>query len=295
MTRTSPDNQTTIDRPESLIEDAWPYQVRTAHLENATVAYTDEGNGHTLLLIHDGMCSFVWVHLIGLLKDTFRVVTLDFPGSGFSPAGAGPVSLEADSHILEGFVDHLELDELTLIAHDLGGGVGLGLATRRPEAINGLCLVNTFAWPPHTAALRGMLRLMGSPSMSSLNSATNFMARASSGRFGVGRHFDRAQKEAFVHMFDRKPARQRFNALMASTARERAYLADVEAGLDRLGDRPVLTIFGERNDPFGFQDRWAEHFPHAEQMVIRGGYHFPMCDEPETVAKRITQWHSRET
>jgi pimeloyl-ACP methyl ester carboxylesterase len=304
MTNTKPDNQNIVERPEWLGYGAWPYEVRTAHLDGTAIAefdgaglepiscsYTDEGSGPVLLLVHDGMCSYLWVHLIGLLVDRFRVVTLDFPGSGLSPANGGPVGLEVDSRLLEAFVDGLGLDAMTLVAHDLGGGVGLGLATRRPEAINGMVLINTFAWPPHVAALRAMLRLMGSRSMATLNSGTNFMARASSSRLGVGRHFDREQKQAFVGMFRRTGSRRRFHALMGSVMREQEYLARVEDRLGLLADKPVLTIFGQRNDPFGFQEHWLDHFPDAEQMVVPGGYHFPMCEAPEDVGRRILGWH----
>lgn len=297
MTHTQPDNTIKIERPDWLSEEAWPYEIKTAHIAGTTMteriscAYTDEGNGPSLLLVHDGMCSYLWTHLIGRLRNRFRVVTLDFPGSGLSPDIDGPLSLEADSRLLETFVHQLGLSDLTLVVHDLGGAVGLGFATRHPEAVRGLALVNTFAWPPHTAPLRGMLRLMGSRPISAFNSGTNLIARMSSTRFGVGRHFSREQKRAFVSMFRRKTSRRRFHSLMASALRDVDYLAEVEAGLSELSDKPALTIFGKRNDPFGFQERWLSHFPDAEQMVIPGGYHFPMCDDPDGVAERIASWH----
>jgi len=53
---------------------------------------------------------------------------------------------------------------------------------------------------------------------------------------------------------------------------------------------PLLTIFGERNDPFHFQQRWRELFPGARQLVIPGGNHFPMCDDPPFVAEAIERW-----
>lgn len=297
MTHTQPDNIVTIERPDWLSKEAWPYEIKTAHIGGATMAkriscaYTDEGDGPALLLVHDGMCSYLWSHLIGRLRNRFRVVTLDFPGSGLSPDVDRALSLEADSRLLEQFVHHLGLSDLTLVVHDLGGPVGLGFATRHPESARGLALVNTFAWPPHTAALRGILRLMGSRPMAALNSGTNLMARMSSSRFGVGRHFSGEQKQAFLGMFRRKASRRRFHTLMASALRDVDYLAEVEAGLSALSEKPALTIFGKRNDPFGFQERWFTHFPDAEQMVIPGGYHFPMCDEPDGVAERIASWH----
>ena len=53
---------------------------------------------------------------------------------------------------------------------------------------------------------------------------------------------------------------------------------------------PVLTVFGERNDPFGFADRWRSLFPQAESRVVPGGNHFPMCDAPDEVAGWIRAW-----
>ena len=47
---------------------------------------------------------------------------------------------------------------------------------------------------------------------------------------------------------------------------------------------PVLTIFGERNDPFGFQKRWTGIFPQAQRLVVRNGN--PTVSEFES-----TQFH----
>lgn len=273
---------------------SWPHQRRVVPIRDSEIAYTDEGTGPALLLVHDGMCSYLWIHLIERLRDRYRVVTLDFPGSGLSSASGNPVSLESDSALLGSFVDSLGLENYTLVAHDLGGGVGLGLATGQPERVDGLVLINTFAWPADTFGLRTMLRIMGSRPVSSVNSGTNFLVVASSGRFGVGRHFDADQRAAYRSMFANKGARRRIHDLMASAVKEGEYLASVESGLVRLKGCPVLTIFGARNDPFQFQRRWLTHFPEADQMVVPGGYHFPMCDDPDGVSQRIAAWHDTQ-
>jgi haloalkane dehalogenase len=53
---------------------------------------------------------------------------------------------------------------------------------------------------------------------------------------------------------------------------------------------PLLTIFGERNDPLGFQPRWKKLFPDAHQIVVSKGNHFPMCDDPDLVAASIREF-----
>ena len=284
-----------IERPEWLPEEVWPFQIRTAEVDGSPVAHTDEGTGPTLVLVHDGMWSYLWGQAIERLRDRFRVITLDFPGSGLSPSVDRPVGLESDSRTLEAFVNALELREMTLVVHDLGGPVGLGLAARRPDVVTGLVMVNAFAWPPHVRSLRVMLNLTGSSPMRGLNAGTNLMARATSSRFGVGRHLSEAARKAFVGPFRQsKEPRRRFHLLMRSVHQESEYLARVEEALrTTLNDRPVLTVFGERNDPFRFQARFKDIFSDVTEMMIPKGYHFPMCDDPDGFADAVVEWHAK--
>jgi haloalkane dehalogenase len=289
---TTTETTRTISRPDWLSEEVWPFQVRTIDLDGIPIAYTDEGDGPTLLLVHDGMWSYVWGQVIERLSGTFRVVTLDFPGSGLSPDSDRPVTLESDSELLESFVDKLGLKRFTLVAHDLGGAVGIGLAARRPNLVEGMVLTNTFAWPPHVRSLRVMLETMGSSFMTGLDATTNLIPRLSAGNFGVGRRLDRVGRTAFIGPFREKGPRRRFHQLMASVMEESDYLMGLERALSTtLAGKPVLTIYGERNDLFGFQARFKEHFPDGEEMIVPKGLHFPMCDDPQGFAERVSRWH----
>lgn len=286
-------NNTTIQRPDWLSEEVWPFRIRTVDLDGTLVAYTDEGEGPTLLLVHDGMWSYIWGQLISRLRSGFRVITLDFPGSGLSPDSRAPPSLEGDSLLLESFAERLGLSDVTLVLHDLGGGVGVGLAARRPELIKGMVMVNSFAWPPDTRSFRAMLRIMTSRPVTALNVGTNLVPRLSTTSFGIGRHLDEASRKAFVGPYAAKGPRRRFHHLMNGALAERDYLAKLDQALKTtLAGKPVLTIFGEKNDQFGFQARFKDYFPDSDEMVIPKGHHFPMCDDPEGVAERITTWHS---
>jgi pimeloyl-ACP methyl ester carboxylesterase len=58
-----------------------------------------------------------------------------------------------------------------------------------------------------------------------------------------------------------------------------------------MANRPLLTIFGQYNDPLKLQPRWKALFPAVQQQIVPKGNHFPMCDAPELVARWIRQWH----
>jgi pimeloyl-ACP methyl ester carboxylesterase len=283
-----------IQRPDWLPERVWPYRIRTVVVDGETIAYTDEGRGPVLLLVNDGMWSFVWNQLIERLTDGFRVVTLDFPDSGLSPDNGRAPSLRGDAAILEAVARELGLDHVTLVAHDLGGPVGLGPAMHRPELVVGFAFINTFAWPPHRASLRAMLGIVSSTPVTALDVSTNVIPRLTATRFGVGRNLDAAGRAAFLGPFRRRGPRKRFHAVMGAPRTEVGYLVEVEDALrTTLADKPVLTIYGERNDPFGFQARFKELFPAAAELVIPRGNHFPMMDDPDLVAETIATWHGR--
>jgi pimeloyl-ACP methyl ester carboxylesterase len=177
------------------------------------------------------------------------------------------------------------------VVHDLGGPIGLGLAARRPQLVRALVATQTFGWPPEQRVLRAMLGLMGSAPMRGLNTTTNLVPRITATSFGVGRHLGATGRRAFLGPLRDRRRRATFHRLMADARRADELLGAIELALaGTLRDRPLLTIFGERNDPLGFQARWRELFPAARQVVVPGGNHFPMNDDPDLFAAAVRSW-----
>jgi haloalkane dehalogenase len=274
-----------------LTHDVWPFTQRWLDVDGATVHYIDEGEGPVLLFVHAGLWSFVWRDAIIRLRADFRCVSLDFPGQGCS--ADGHTSIAAHTDVLERFVGTVGLDDVTVVAHDLGGPVGFGWAARTPDATRALVAVNTFAWPPHSAMFKGMLRVMGSRPVRALDVATNLMFRATATRFGVGRHLDADDRRAFLEPFRARGPRRAFHDMLRDAGRSRLLLAGVEGALgSALTGKPMLTVFGERNDPMRFQLRWKALFPDATQVVVPRGLHFPMCDDPDLFADALRSWYA---
>lgn len=63
--------------------------------------------------------------------------------------------------------------------------------------------------------------------------------------------------------------RGRLLRYFADARRAAAVYSTAEAALTgHLADRPLLTIFGARNDPLRFQPHWRSLFPHARQEAV---------------------------
>ena len=121
---------------------------RSIEVEGRPIRYVDEGEGPLLLFVQAGTGSFLWRDVIVRLRGRFRCVALDVLGAGPSRAPEGRhLDLGAISRILESFVRALDLRDLTLVLHDLGGPVGLGIAPRLHNRIRALIVAESFGWP----------------------------------------------------------------------------------------------------------------------------------------------------
>ena len=102
--------------------------------------------------------------MIVRLRERFRCVALDVLGAGPPRVTEGePLDLGALSRILESFVRALDLSDLTLVLHDLGGPVALGIAPRLHDRIRALIVTESFGWPlargaPGLARMPGLAR-----------------------------------------------------------------------------------------------------------------------------------------
>jgi pimeloyl-ACP methyl ester carboxylesterase len=278
--------------PPWLAEDQWPFDTVALESEGTNIAVTDVGSGPVLLFVHTGFWSFIWRDVIARLAANFRCVCFDAPGTGRSDRlPVAKISLQRASRALTAVIQVLELNDITLILHDLGGLTGIVGASRVADKIRGLCAVNAFAWRPAGAAFRGMLALMGSVPIREFDVLTQVLPRITSTAFGVGRQFDAASRKAFLAGIGSQGVRAFHSYLQDAGTSKTIYdpLEIVLAGQFRR--LPLLTIFGERNDPLGFQPRWKELFPKARQVVVSKGNHFPMCDAPDLVARSISEFH----
>jgi haloalkane dehalogenase len=245
-----------------------------------------------LLFVHVGSWSFVWRDVLLRLQNDFRCVTVDAPGGGLSDPVSTPTLADAGDAVTA-VIDALQLRDVTLVAHDLGGPAGFLAAARRADRIAALAAVNCFAWTPTGPAFRGMLALMGSAPVREVGAATNVLARITSTSFGVGRHWSRADRAVFRAGIG-TPARRAWHAYFRDARGARPLYAEVDSALrGTLASRPLLTIFGQFNDPLRFQPRWKALFPNARQLKVRRGNHFPMCDDPDLVASALKTFAER--
>lgn len=283
----------TSARPDWLPESIWPFPLHDLDVDGRRMVYTDTGgDGPIVLMVHVGLWSLLWKGLIAELEPRFRCITLDVPGSGLSDAA--PASLAAASDAIGRLVDHLDLQDVTLVVHDTGGWATLatvGAGQSRCDRVSRLVAINTFGWRPR-GALRLALSFMGSAMMREFTVWTGFLAWASATRFGVGRHFDRATKRAWRRGLRPRSRRRFLHHMFSDAVKDRAVSRAAEQGVAALAGRPTLTVFGRFGDYFFFRRGWRRIRPAMTDLTVPWGLHFPQSDNPALVAAAISDWHA---
>lgn len=133
-----------VDAGETFAE-TWPFQAHYSDAPGFRMHYVDEGEGpETLLLLHgEPTWGYLFRHQIGRWAEFSRVIAVDHMGFGKSATPQDRTYWLQD-HIdnLERFVLSEDLRNLTLVMHDFGGPVGMGLAIRHPDRIKRIVSVN---------------------------------------------------------------------------------------------------------------------------------------------------------
>lgn len=111
--------------------------------------YLDEGAGEPIVFLHGSATwSYLFRNLIKQLMGSYRCLAVDLPGFGLSDKGTTQHdSLSDQLEAFAAWVEGLSLDRFTLVAHDLGGPIGLHFLLRQPHRIDRLVLLNSWAWP----------------------------------------------------------------------------------------------------------------------------------------------------
>jgi pimeloyl-ACP methyl ester carboxylesterase len=129
---------------------AYPYPVNLLPLTNdgeqLRMAYMDvapaQPNGRVVVLLHGrNFSSSYWAPVIKTLSDAgYRVIVPDQIGFGKSSKPAGELHFDTLARNTIALLDHLQIAKADIVAHSLGGMLGVRIARAYPERVAHLLL-----------------------------------------------------------------------------------------------------------------------------------------------------------
>ncbi|MGH2713533.1 MAG: alpha/beta fold hydrolase [Thermoleophilaceae bacterium] len=279
----------------------FPFESRYLRAGKTSLHYVDEGpaDAPPLLFLHGNPTwSYLWRRPIAELSaGGHRCVAFDHMGFGRSekPPRLSAYTLERHVDNALAVIDELDLNEVTLVAHDWGGPIGLGAMLERLERLRALVLMNTWAWelpswlPPfirefRTEGLGEILALGGNLFVESIPGG---MARRDPNPVMM-----EAYRAPFPDYWSRTGTLA-FQRDIPLTERDRSapLMAAIHERLPRL-EVPVLLVWGMRDPVFQpvFLDQWREVFPQAKTAELEDASHFVVEDRPDAVTGAIEEF-----
>ncbi len=100
-------------------------------IDGLNINYIEEGKGKHVLLLHGwGGSIQTMMPIFNILKDKFRVVTLDLPGFGDSDIPKEPWNSYDYAECINKFIEKLNLNNIILFGHSHGGRIAIILASK---------------------------------------------------------------------------------------------------------------------------------------------------------------------
>jgi len=110
------------------------------------IFYTDEGRGPSIVLLHGFLeSSTMWKPIADTLIQKNRVITIDLLGHGNTGCLGYIHTMEEMAEGVHAVLRYLKVRRSILIGHSMGGYVSLAFAEANPDAVKGVCLLNSTA------------------------------------------------------------------------------------------------------------------------------------------------------
>ena len=268
---------------------------RMVEIEGHQVHVQEAGEGPAVLMLHGWpTSSFLYRNVAPLVAANHRVIVPDLIGFGRSdkPLSAS-YSFRFHARILTGLLDALDVADVGLCVHDLGGPVGLWWACQNPERIRSLALLNTLVYPRPSMAVVAFVLAAYTPFLRSWMAGPKGLDFAMDWGTAHQGPLDDDVYEGVRAPFVDPAARKAL--LKAGVSLTPKGMMDIARLLPTF-TVPVRCIYGEQDRILPDVARTMAHvkrdLPQAEVTALPGCGHFLQEDAPETVGRLLAEFFS---
>ena len=264
--------------------------------------YVDEGDGDPVLMVHGNPTwSFYWRGMVKRLKSSYRTIAVDHIGCGLSDKPESyDYSLAQHRDNLVALIDHLDLQNTTLMVHDWGGAIGLSALLERKDRFKRVVVFNTGAFPPPYIPFRisvcrwPLIGKLGVRGLNMFARAAITQATEQAGGLpaavaaGLLAPYDSWANRVAIYGFVK-------DIPMNKSHKTYQVLEQVESRLPELKDWPILMMWGMKDWCFRPEClyRFQSHWPNAETHEIASAGHYVIEDAADQTESTTLEFLDR--
>ncbi|KAG9252931.1 alpha/beta hydrolase [Emericellopsis atlantica] len=266
-------------------------------INNTRIAYGVYGQGEPIVLLHGTpSSSLIWRNIVpSLVSAGYKVHLFDLLGFGLSERPWDPsvdTSISGQVPILEGLLQHWELETTHVAAHDIGGAVAQRFAVFNPQRVRSLTLVDVVSFDSYPSKRTremqgGLANITRAPVeeherrfrdwlLSAVHNQDQFASSSLDTYLGyicgpVG------QASIFQHQIEHYDPK---------------HTMEIADKMQVLGQLPVKLIWGAE-DSWQVTD-WAHKLhaaiPGSDLSIVEDCGHFSLEDQPVKIAELLTKF-----
>jgi pimeloyl-ACP methyl ester carboxylesterase len=257
------------------------------------IRYREAGEGKPVVFVHgflvDGR---LWDGVVDQLSDRCRCIAPDWPIAAHQVAMNPDADLSPPgiAALIAGFLEALELEDVTIVGNDSGGAMSQVLVTRHPERIGRLVLTNCDThdnFPPGIfKAMPPLAKLPGGMTVLSAPFRIGALARA------AFKPFARTPIPADLVASWMRPSLSdpgvKRDATKVTAGMNKRYTLEAAERLSE-SELPLLLTWapGDKFFPISYAERLAKETPNARIVEIPDARTFVPLDQPRRLAKEI--------
>lgn len=286
------------------VSPEFPFESKYVEVQGSNIHYIDEGAGDPILFLHGNpTSSYLWRNIIPFLVPHGRCIAPDLIGMGKS--GKPDIDYRFFDHVkyVEGFIEKMELKNMTLVLHDWGSGIGFFYAMRHEKNIKGIAfmeaIVATLRWDDFPWDFRIGFKLFRTPVIGWLMIVAMNMFVEQILPKAIVRKLSETEKnhyrEPFRKMKDRKPVWQWPNELPIEGKPE-----DVTNVVEQYSQKvlieshlPKLLFYAQPGGVIPLKKvEWCQqNFRNLKTIDIGPGIHYLQEDNPQRIGSELVEWY----
>jgi pimeloyl-ACP methyl ester carboxylesterase len=256
------------------------------YVRGAKLRFVKAGAGPTIVLLHTLRTQLdLFERMIPDLSKRFTVYALDYPGHGYSDIPKARYDAAFFLDAVEGFLDTLNLRDVTLAGVSIGGVIPLIVAARRNPRVARVVSINPYDYAKGRGMARGSLFGWITTYVSLVPVIGETVMRLRS--FIIMRRILRGGVAdpnsicpALMAEMYRVGNRPRHYRAFISLLRSAESWELAQRDYDRI-NVPVLLIFGDKDwSRPSERERTRSLVPHVVMKTVAGGGHFLPLDRP---------------
>ena len=283
-----------------------PATQQFATINGKRIAYLEAGSGEPIVLLHGNpTSSYLWRNVIPHLEGLGRVIAPDLIGQGDSeklPESEGPerYSFQVAFDYLDGLLKHIAADQnVTLVLHDWGSGLGFHWASQNPQAVKGIAymeaIVAPLSWQDWPESARGIFQGFRSEKGEDLVLTRNLFVEGVLPS-SVLRDLSEEEMAHYRAPFDTPASRQptlNWPRQIPIDGEPPHMVSLVEAYGAFMAESPIPKLFINAKPGsilVGTQREFCRSWPKQTEVTVEGS-HFIQEDSPEAIGRAIADWY----